>query len=69
VIGLDITQVELGSLVGVTRPTAERALRELRVAGLVDTGGRRLIVLDQQGLRAVAHEGLSSPSDDGELRH
>ncbi|MGH4010856.1 MAG: helix-turn-helix domain-containing protein [Pseudonocardiaceae bacterium] len=67
-IGLDLTQVELGSLVGVTRPTAERALRELRVAGLVDTGGRRLIVRDEQGLRAVADECIS-PSDDGELRH
>lgn len=68
VIGLDLTQVELGSLVGVTRPTAERALRELRIAGLVDTGGKRLIVLDEQGLRAVAGEGIG-PSDDGELRH
>lgn len=68
VIGLDLTQVELGSLVGVTRPTAERALRELRVAGLVDTGGRRLIVLNEQGLRAVADEGIG-PSDDGELSH
>jgi CRP-like cAMP-binding protein len=68
VIGFDLTQVELGSLVGVARPTAERALRELRAAGLVDTGGRRLIVLDEQGLRAVANEGIG-PSDDGELRH
>jgi CRP/FNR family cyclic AMP-dependent transcriptional regulator len=68
VIGLDLTQVELGSLVGVTRPTAERALRELRLAGLVDTGGRRLIVLDVQRLRAMADEGIG-PSDDGELRH
>lgn len=68
VIGLDLTQVELGSLVGVTRPTAERALRELRVAGLVDTSGRRLIVLDAQGLHAVANQG-TGPSDDGELGH
>lgn len=67
VIGVDLTQVELGSLVGVTRPTAERALRELRSAGLLNTGGRRLIVLDEQGLRAVADQGVG-PSDDGELR-
>lgn len=68
VVGIDLTQLELGSLVGVTRPTAERALRDLRTAGLVETGGRRLIVRDTAGLEAVA--GLAAPpsSDGGQLR-
>lgn len=54
VIGLDLTQLELGSFVGVTRATAERALRQLREAGLLETGGRRLVVRDQAGLDDVA---------------
>jgi CRP-like cAMP-binding protein len=54
VIGLDLTQLELGSFVGVTRATAERALRQLREAGLLETGGRRLVVRDQAGLDEVA---------------
>jgi CRP-like cAMP-binding protein len=54
VIGLDLTQLELGSFVGVTRATAERALRQLREAGLLETGGRRLVVRDLVGLDAVA---------------
>lgn len=54
VIGLDLTQLELGSFVGVTRATAERALRQLRESGLLETGGRRLVVCDQAGLDDVA---------------
>jgi CRP-like cAMP-binding protein len=54
VIGLDLTQLELGSFVGVTRATAERALRQLREAGLLETGGRRLVVRDRAGLDDVA---------------
>jgi CRP-like cAMP-binding protein len=54
VIRLDLTQLELGSFVGVTRATAERALRQLREAGLLDTSGRHLVVRDQAGLDDVA---------------
>lgn len=54
VIKIDLTQLELGSFVGVTRPTAERALRQLREAGLLETSGRHVIVRDQAGLDDVA---------------
>jgi CRP/FNR family transcriptional regulator, cyclic AMP receptor protein len=60
-IGIKLSQIELGSLIGVSGPTAQRALRHLRAMGLIDTSGRPLIIHDMKRLRAVA----ASPSNDG----
>lgn len=49
-----LTQLELGTLVGVSRATAERALKELRDARLVDTSGRYPIIRDAAALAKVA---------------
>lgn len=57
VVGIDLTQHELGTLVGVAGATAERALRDLRAEGLVETDGRRLIVRDLEGLSRYAARG------------
>ncbi|MBR7827934.1 Crp/Fnr family transcriptional regulator [Actinospica sp. MGRD01-02] len=53
-IGVDLTKLELGTLVGVTQTTAERALRTMREQGLIDTRGRRPIVRDAEAMRALA---------------
>lgn len=49
-IGIDLTQPELATLIGVSDITVQRALRTLRSAGQVDTGYRRIIVTDLDGL-------------------
>jgi len=53
-IAVNLRQVELGSLIGVSDPTAQRALRDLRKAGLIDTSQRPLIINDVERLRAAA---------------
>lgn len=53
-LGVDLRQVELGSLIGVHEPTAHRALTGLRDAGIIDTAHRMPIILDMSGLRRAA---------------
>lgn len=50
-IGVELTQTEMSTLIGVSDVTLQRALRRLRDAGLVSTGYRRTIVTDTEGLR------------------
>jgi CRP/FNR family cyclic AMP-dependent transcriptional regulator len=52
-IGVNLTQFELGTLVDVGESTAYRVIRELRKDGLIVTG-RRLLVPDMAALRAAA---------------
>jgi CRP/FNR family cyclic AMP-dependent transcriptional regulator len=54
VIGVNLTQVELGTVIGVSEITAQRALRALREDGLVVTDGPRPIVRDLTSLRRMA---------------
>jgi CRP/FNR family transcriptional regulator, cyclic AMP receptor protein len=54
VVGVNLTQVELGTLVGVAEVTAQRGLRRLRREGLVVTDERRPIIRDLAGLRKTA---------------
>jgi CRP/FNR family transcriptional regulator, cyclic AMP receptor protein len=54
-ITINLTQVELGTLVGVAEATAQRALRGLREDGLINTSGRRPIIRDINALRVAAH--------------
>ena len=53
-IGVNLTRIELGTLVGVGETTAQRALRELKRDGLVMDSGRRLLVPGLAALRAAA---------------
>ena len=53
-IGVNLTRIELGSLVGASPSTAERALRELRESGLIHKVGRRVLVPDMDMLRSAA---------------
>jgi CRP-like cAMP-binding protein len=51
---IPLTQEELGSMAGTTRPTVNRALRAAQDAGLVDLARGRIRVLDAEGLRSLA---------------
>jgi CRP/FNR family cyclic AMP-dependent transcriptional regulator len=53
-ISVNLTRIELGTLVGVGETTAQRALRELKRDGLVMDSGRRLLVPRLAELRAAA---------------
>jgi CRP-like cAMP-binding protein len=52
VIDIPLTQDELAGLTASSRGATAIALRDLRTAGLVETGRRRIVVLDPDGLRA-----------------
>ncbi|SES14077.1 cAMP-binding domain of CRP or a regulatory subunit of cAMP-dependent protein kinases [Streptomyces sp. yr375] len=58
VIGANLTQVEWGMLIGVSPRTVQRALGELKLAGLIDPGRNRMLVRDVPGLRALIGEQL-----------
>jgi hypothetical protein len=49
-----VTQSELASLASVAEPTAQKALRRLREAGVISTGYRSLIIEDFHELNRTA---------------
>ncbi|MFC5181832.1 Crp/Fnr family transcriptional regulator [Actinomadura harenae] len=53
-LGVALTQEELGKLVGAAKESAVKAVRELRDAGWIRTGYRRIIVADLEGLTEFA---------------
>jgi CRP/FNR family transcriptional regulator, cyclic AMP receptor protein len=48
-----LSQEELAGMVDTSRETLARALRDWRTLGLVQTGWRKIIILDLPGLRAM----------------
>ncbi|GAA4588326.1 CRP-like cAMP-binding protein [Actinoplanes octamycinicus] len=50
-ITVDLSQTELAYLIGAREDTVQRALRQLRADRLLRTGYRRIVVLDEDGLR------------------
>lgn len=52
-----ITQTELSLMVGGTRQSVNRVLRDFRRAGLVETRGNRLIVRDMEEMRRISEKG------------
>ncbi|WP_143263109.1 helix-turn-helix domain-containing protein, partial [Amycolatopsis pretoriensis] len=57
-IGFPITQPELAALIGAAEPTVHKSLTELRHRKVLDTGYRRMTILDLPALRLAA--GLTS---------
>lgn len=53
-IDLKLTQRDLGSHLGLTRETVSRTLGEFREQGLLEIRGMSIVVIDADGLRAVA---------------
>ncbi|MEV6344079.1 Crp/Fnr family transcriptional regulator [Actinoplanes sp. NPDC051851] len=52
-ITVELSQTELAYLIGAKEDTVQRALRQLRAEGLLRTGYRRIVVLDEAGMRAL----------------
>jgi CRP/FNR family transcriptional regulator len=53
-IDVKLTHQELANLIGSTRETTTATLNELKRLGFIEMEKRRLIVVDQSGLEAVA---------------
>ena len=49
-LGVALTQPDLAALVGTTEPTVHRVLAGLRADGVIETGYRQMIILDQRAL-------------------
>jgi CRP/FNR family cyclic AMP-dependent transcriptional regulator len=49
-VSLDLTQNDLATLLGATRPIVNRAIKELEDEGLITAGYRKLVVRDFQAL-------------------
>jgi CRP/FNR family cyclic AMP-dependent transcriptional regulator len=54
VVGLKITHQEMANLIGSTRETVSLTLSQFKRKGLIQTDGRRVILSDLEGLRALA---------------
>jgi CRP/FNR family cyclic AMP-dependent transcriptional regulator len=62
VVRIYLTQQDLATLCGAADVTLQRSLSELRKAGVVDTGYRRIAVLDEAALEEIA--GVAWRADD-----
>lgn len=56
VLDLPLSRSELGELAGISRGTASRLMTELRGNRLVETNGRKVLILDPDGLAKLAGE-------------
>jgi CRP-like cAMP-binding protein len=52
-LNLKITQEELANMIGVTRESVNRNLSEFRRQGLIGNDGRKIVIRDPDGLRAM----------------
>lgn len=50
VLDISLTQKELGDMVGATRESVNKELKNLREEGLIDIEGNRIRILDMEGL-------------------
>jgi CRP/FNR family transcriptional regulator, cyclic AMP receptor protein len=53
IVNLKLTHKEMASLIGATRETVSFAIVDLRKAGLVQTEGKRVILIDEAGLKEL----------------
>ena len=56
VIAIPLSQTDLGSIVGATRESVNKALATLRKAGLIKIEGAHLTILDTAGMIELVHE-------------
>jgi len=54
VVGLKITHQEMANLIGSTRETVSLTLSQFKRKGLIQSEGRKVILADREGLRALA---------------
>lgn len=54
VLPFALSQPELASLLGSAEPTIQREFRDLRRAGIIDTGYRKVVITDRASLHVLA---------------
>jgi CRP/FNR family transcriptional regulator, cyclic AMP receptor protein len=54
VLGVKITHQEMANLIGSTRETVSLTLSQFKRKGYIETEGRKVILADREGLRALA---------------
>ena len=54
VLGVKITHQEMANLIGSTRETVSLTLSQFKRKGLIQTEGRKVILADREGLKALA---------------
>jgi CRP-like cAMP-binding protein len=54
IVGLKITHQEMANLIGSTRETVSLTLSQFKRKGLIQTEGRKVILADPEGLKALA---------------
>jgi len=55
IINLRLTHKEMASLIGVTRETVSFCVLDMRKQGLIETEGKRVVLLDPKGLETMVH--------------
>ena len=53
-LALRLTHQDIASMIGATRETVTATVSRLRAAGLIATEGRRIVILDPEGLRRLS---------------
>jgi len=53
-VALKITHQEMANLIGSTRETVSLTLSQFKRKGLIRTDGRKVIIADREGLKALA---------------
>ena len=55
VLSLSLTREELSNIVGTATESVIRLLSEFRQDGLIELNGRKIRIVDEQGLRRIAN--------------
>lgn len=55
-IGLNLTQSEIATLIGSSRPTVNVTLRDFKRNGLIDPSGSRIVVVNRGALQKIADD-------------
>ena len=56
-VSLPVSKVQLASLIGTTPETISRVLKKMDLAGFIKAEGKKILILDQEGLEELSHTG------------
>lgn len=56
-VSLPVSKVQLASLIGTTPETISRVLKKMNLGGFIKVDGKKILILDQEGLEELSHTG------------
>ena len=56
-VSLPVSKVQLASLIGTTPETISRVLKKMDLSGFIKAEGKKILILDQEGLEELSHTG------------